>query len=185
MSVFLMQAGAGARHLIHWMLSFLPEERPSIPVIRTHVWMKRKCQSSPEAWSRRRAKRQNAPVAEKLDQLSTFSSTEKTILEPEYERLGENSQEAGSNSKQQPFWRNIFEKVKLKKSASFHFLPNSLRAFKNKVIVKNSLSKEDQLREVLEKIIKNLPSDEESWAGKFLINSIITYKVWFLTHWVG
>lgn len=145
------------------MLAYLPEERPSIPYIRSHAWMKR---SAERKIRRRRINRHSAPVAKKLMEIPTTSNSSEsgTIHDLEYERLCERvsecslKNEIGGDSKHQPFWKNLLEKVKLNKSPSFHFLPSALLTIRNKVAVMKKLSTiEDQLKDIIEQILKHSP----------------------------
>lgn len=145
------------------MLAYLPEERPSIPYIRNHVWMKRPAEKKVR---QRRINRHSAPVAKKLMEIPTTSNSSEsgTIHDLEYERLCERVSESSlkngieGDSKNQPFWKNLLEKVKLNKSPSFHFLPSTLLTIRNKVAIIKKLSTiEDHLKDIIGQILKHSP----------------------------
>ncbi|KAL0276592.1 UNVERIFIED_CONTAM: hypothetical protein PYX00_004136 [Menopon gallinae] len=99
------QAGAALRHLVNWMLAFRPEDRPSIPFIFGHTWMKRtRKESSP--WPKCRKRRRNTPSTVPLADLrsedSAFSDTQAST-----------ESDKRSGKREVSLWKHIFEKAKV------------------------------------------------------------------------
>lgn len=171
--------------MVHWMLAFLPEKRPTLSSIRGHAWMKRRNQrkDNSKTWSRRRASRRSAPIAQKLDEITT-SSSDSTVQDLKYERLLEKVSEVsvsvkevvGEETKNHSFWNSLLEKVKLKKAPSFHFLPSAIFSVRNKVTAVSKSSWEDQLKNVLRDILKSQTTRNN--AGMVRVKRLLGSKLY-------
>ncbi|EEB13678.1 serine/threonine-protein kinase polo, putative [Pediculus humanus corporis] len=176
------QAGAALRHLISWMLAFQPEDRPSIPFIQNHVWMRRNREIICSTWSRCHKKRkesmEKAPIAE--------ISCETTM------RLSENSDDEESdrdkddvteNRKEFSFWRNLLEKAKSHtKSLTYEDVNNRpvFHHLRSRVYFAMSSKKRMPIKKGVEEVLKGNPAPKNNQISD---TSEVFYPV-FISKWI-
>ncbi|KAK6622364.1 hypothetical protein RUM44_002175 [Polyplax serrata] len=160
------EAGAALRHLISWMLAFQPEDRPSIPFIQNHVWMRRNRDVICSTWTRSHKKRkeslEKAPIAE------ISSETTLKMLEPTDDEESEEQQEVTETRKEISFWKNLLEKAKFHTKILTYEDVNNRPVFhhlRSRVYFAMSSRKRVPIKREIEEVLKGIPVPRNCQVG--------------------
>ena len=133
------------------MLAFQPEDRPSIPFIQNHTWMKRnKERKDPTSkkWIRSHTKRKETEIKPTAEMC-----TESTIqVHP--------SSDKENNKKEISFWKSIIEKAKShSKVLSYEDVSNKpvFHHLRSRVYFAMSSKKKEPIKKVIEEVLKGIP----------------------------
>lgn len=140
------------RHLINWMLAFQPEDRPSIPFILNHAWMKRNRErkeptSKQSSWIKSHKKRKETAEIKPYSEPCTESTIQ---VQPSNKE----------NKKEISFWKSIIEKAKSHtKVLSYEDVSNKpmFHHLRSRVYFAMSSKKKEPIKKVIEEVLKGIP----------------------------